>query len=149
MAKNFSCFSRRLPLLIFQPSRPLSGNALKNRKAFRTPPAHVPIMPSDDEDALRLQRQIRRAVAETCGPAGIRELPAQDKTAAYVQLLPCGQQFLEARTFFSKTTQRTDIRKMSVRCIGMLWSQSAVEPSTRWSIRLTRWSIRCHNHSQL
>ena len=42
MAKNFSCFSRRLPLLIFQPSRPLSGNALKNRKAFRTPPACVP-----------------------------------------------------------------------------------------------------------
>mgnify|MGYP007116365952 CR=1 FL=1 len=102
--------------MIFQLSRPLSGNALKNRKAFRTPPAHVPIMPSDDEDALRLQRQIRRAVAETCGPAGIRELPAQDETAAYVQLLPCGQQFLEARTFSSKTTQRTDIRKTSVRC---------------------------------
>ena len=50
-----------------------------------------PAMPSDDEDALRLQRQIRRAVAETCGPAGIRELPAQDETAAYVQLLQCGQ----------------------------------------------------------
>ena len=40
-----------------------------------------PAMPSDDEDALRLQRQIRRAVAETCGPAGIRELPAQGETA--------------------------------------------------------------------
>ena len=91
MAKNSSCFLRWLLLLIFQLSRPLSGNAPKKKKAFRTPPAHVPTMPSDDEDALRLQRQIRRAVAETCGPAGIRDLSAQDETAAYVQLLPCGQ----------------------------------------------------------
>ena len=81
MTKKFPCFSSRLLLPIFQPSRPLSGNALKKKKAFRTPPAHVPTMPSDDEDALRLQRQIRRAVAETCGPVGIRELPAQDETA--------------------------------------------------------------------
>ena len=116
MTKKFPCFSSRLLLPIFQPSRPLSGNALKKKKAFRTPPAHVPTMPSDDEDALRLQRQIRRAVAETCGPAGIRELPAQDETAAYVQLLPCGQQFLEAGYSPPKTTQRTDIRKTSVRC---------------------------------
>ena len=104
-------------------------------------------MPSDDEDALRLQRQIRRAGAETCGPVGIRELPAQDETAAYVQLLPCGQQFLEARTFFSKTTQRTDIRKMSVRCIGMLWSQPAVKPSVSlYTVCLVR-CVTSHNHS--
>ena len=42
MTKNFSCFSSRLLLPIFQPSRPLSGNALKKKKAFRSPPAHVP-----------------------------------------------------------------------------------------------------------
>ena len=42
MAKNFSCFSRWLLLPIFQPSRPLSGNALKKTKAFRSPPACVP-----------------------------------------------------------------------------------------------------------
>ena len=42
MTKKFPCFSSRLLLPIFQPSRPLSGNALKNRKAFRPPPAHVP-----------------------------------------------------------------------------------------------------------
>ena len=133
--------------MIFQLSRPLSGNALKKTKAFRTPPAHVPIMPSDDEDTLRLQRQIRRAGAETCGPAGIRELPAQDETAAYVQLLLCGQQFLEARTFSSKTTQRTDIRKMSVRCIGMLWSQPAVKPSVSlYTVCLVR-CVTSHNHS--
>ena len=33
-----------------------------------------------------------------------------------VQLLPCGQQFLEAGHSPPKTTQRTDIRKTSVRC---------------------------------
>ena len=42
MAKNFSCFSSWLPLMIFQLSRPLSGNALKKTKAFRSPPACVP-----------------------------------------------------------------------------------------------------------
>ena len=42
-----------------------------------------PAMPSYDTNALRLQRQLRRAVAETCGPAGIQELSAQDETAAY------------------------------------------------------------------
>ena len=42
MTKKFPCFSSRLLLPIFQPSRPLSGNALKKKKAFRTPPAHVP-----------------------------------------------------------------------------------------------------------
>ena len=35
MTKNFPCFSSWLLLLIFQPSRPLSGNALKTKKAFR------------------------------------------------------------------------------------------------------------------
>ena len=78
-------------------------------------------MPSDDEDALRLQRQIRRAVAETCGPAGIRELPAQDETAAYVQLLPCGQQFLEARTFSPQDDtahgHQEDVRALHVRML--------------------------------
>ena len=100
----------------------------QKEEGFPQPTRMCPAMPSDDEDALRLQRQVRRAGAETCGPVGIRELPAQDETAAYVQLLPCGQQFLEARTFSSKTTQRTDIRKTSVRCTlgccshSQLWS---------------------------
>ena len=119
----------------------------QKEEGFPQPARMCPAMPSDDEDALRLQRQIRRAVAETCGPARIRELPAQDETAAYVQLLPCDQQFLEARTFFSKTTQRTDIRKMSVRCIGMLWSQPAVKPSVSlYTVCLVR-CVTSHNHS--
>ena len=42
MAENFYCFSRWVLLPIFQPSRPLSGNALKKKKAFRSPPACVP-----------------------------------------------------------------------------------------------------------
>ena len=42
MTKKFPCFSSRLLLPIFQPSRPLSGNALKKKKAFRSPPACVP-----------------------------------------------------------------------------------------------------------
>ena len=88
----------------------------QKQEGFPPPARTCSAMPSDDEDALRLQRQIRRAVAETCGPAGIRELPAQGETAAYVQLLQCGQQFFEARAFSPKTTQRTDIRKTSVRC---------------------------------
>ena len=53
----------------------------QKEEGFPQPARACPAMPSDDEDALRLQRQIRRAVAETCGPAGIRELPAQGETA--------------------------------------------------------------------
>ena len=53
----------------------------QKEEGFPQPARACPAMPSDDEDALRLQRQIRRAVAETCGPAGIWELPAQDETA--------------------------------------------------------------------
>ena len=57
----------------------------QKQKGFPYPARMRPAMPSYDTNALRLQRQIRRAVVEPCGPAGIRELSAQDETATYAQ----------------------------------------------------------------
>ena len=114
--KKFFLFFKLVTFADFSVLPAIIRKCTQKQEGFPQPARMCPAMPSDDEDALRLQRQIRRAVAETCGPAGIRELPAQDETAAYVQLLQCGQQFFEARAFSPKTTQRTDIRKTSVRC---------------------------------
>ena len=114
--KDFFLFFKVVIVADFLAFTAIIRKCTQKQEGFPQPARMCPAMPSDDEDALRLQRQIRRAVAETCGPAGIRELPDQDKTAAYVQLLQCGQQFLEAGHSLPKTPQRTDIRKTSVCC---------------------------------
>ena len=80
--KDFFLFFKVVIVADFLAFTAIIRKCTQKQEGFPQPARMCPAMPSDDEDALRLQRQIRRAVAETCGPAGIRELPDQDKTAA-------------------------------------------------------------------
>ena len=83
--EKFSLFFKLVTFADFSAFTAIIRKCTQKQKGFPYSARMRPAMPSYDTNALRLQRQIRRAVAETCGPAGIRELSAQDETTAYAQ----------------------------------------------------------------
>ena len=121
----------------------------QKQKGFPYPARMRPAMPSYDTNALRLQRQIRRAVAETCGPAGIRKLSAQDETAAYAQPSSAVSNSLKPE----RSPPRRHNARTSERCPCVVRWDAVVTASCEAFCEATNSSKGVHhgshNHSQL
>ena len=87
--EKFSLFFKLVTFADFSAFTAIIRKCTQKQEGFRKCAVLCPqaetVLPLADGPVLLARRQLRRAVVEPCGPAGIRELPAQDETAAYAQ----------------------------------------------------------------
>ena len=87
--EKFSLFFKLITFADFSAFTVIIRKYTQKQEGFRKCAVLCPqaeaVLPSADGPVLLARRQLRRAVAETCGPAGIWKLSAQDETAAYAQ----------------------------------------------------------------
>ena len=118
------------------------------RKCAVLCPQAETVLPSADGPVLLARRQLRRAVAETCGPAGIRELSAQDETTAYAQPSSAVSNSLKPE----RSPPRRHNARTSERCPCVVRWDAVVTASCEAFceyIEDINVEFESHNHSQL
>ena len=174
--EKFSLFFKLVTFADFSAFTAIIRKCTQKQEGFRKCAVLCPqaeaVLPSADGPVLLARRQLRRAVAETCGPAGIWKLSAQDETAAYAQPSSAVSNSLKPersppRRHNARTSERCPcvVRWDAVVTVGCetfcealrghdvgvrhVTTTASCEAFCEWKNSLKSTGARSHNHSQL